>query len=259
MNTYPIKNHKYTGSINSFYEGKDLPILDFGKKIYVLLDNELKACIPLCVAAARNPTQGSGVGEFHVLIGAKVAGRGEVIFNADRSTHLIHKVTGEKTMRLYDNLFFETPDDYTRYLNGDNNAVMRFPYVYIKDIVCRDFGYELGGSTYYRSPLQWCYDTDTARPRRVTCPIHALWIDDEGSHLELCSEKMSDGKIVKFYPDEESCRKDNTAKVVEFEDDAAPEAEKEWWIAPPAEVPVTAKTEDEARKLVEDALSRLLK
>jgi predicted RNA-binding Zn-ribbon protein involved in translation (DUF1610 family) len=223
MNTFPIHNSKYTSGIKSFYGRTVLPVFDWGKRIYVLLDNELCAMIPICVCAARNATTGDGIGaNFYILVGCKIAGReGDRILKAERLTY----TSGGVNVRLDGLRFFETPDDYTRYLNGDDSAQMTFPYIAIRDILEIDFGYQLNGNIDYTNPYQWAFDKYTGRPAKVNAHIKALWIDADGSHCELFPETKYASEIVKLYPSEEACRIANTAKVVDFEEPSpAPKA-----------------------------------
>lgn len=216
MNTYPIKNEKYTGEIRSYSAYGYMPIFEWGKKIYVLLDGQLTAFIPLCVAAARVwSSDDTRYGEYHTLIGAKVAGRGERIFFADR-----YRSNGNnRTLKITDLLFFETRDDYMRYLDGDNDATMSFPFVTPDEVMTTDLGFDISGDGHYRAPLQWVFDEDTGRPRRRGAWIKGLWIDEDGSHCEMFDTIKDNGKVLAVYPTEAACRMANIVPVVEFEDE----------------------------------------
>lgn len=257
MKTFPIVTKNYTSEIRSFYCDAALPVFEWGKKIYVLLDNELTAMIPLCAAAMREPVpaDSSSVGEYYTLIGCKIAGRPKV--NALKQKGNFYQL--QNRSRMDGIRFFESPEDYYRYLAGDVNAELRFDGIRLRDILSIDFGYQLSCDSHYKMPVQWAFSESSSKPVKTNAPIKAIWIDEEGSHCELCSEKMSNGKIVRIYPTEEECRKDNMAKVVDFDDDEPAQEAQQWIVNLPKTVAVTAKTAEEAEQIVKDAINNIVK
>lgn len=261
MNNYPIKNEKY-GILKSFYERRELPILPWGEKIYLLRQGELRACRPLYVAAARTRAEFPHTGEYHTLIGLDIAGWGVRIFATNEYgglTSCRDPKSGASTVVIDGFHFFHSPAEYEAYLNGDSNAEMRFSSIAIRDVVTVDFGYRLDSGSEYTEPIQWKYDKGSGLAKRTSCPIKHLWIDEDGSHLELCEEKQDYGGIVKLYPSEEACINANRAKVVDFDDEEQEPADQQWIVDLPKTVAVTAKTEEEAKEKVRQGLDSILK
>lgn len=248
MNNYPIKNSKYTGEIKAFPWYAALPVFNWGQKIYGLFNDGLHAVIPVCSCAARTPSE-SGYGEYFTLIGAKIAGREGV-----RIIKINTPDAGD-TKILSGIRLFATIDDYHSYLGGADSE-MRVPCVLIKNICEVDFGLEVDSwSSSYCKPVQWGFSKSISRPRKMQAPIKAVWIDDEGSHLELMPT-TTDG--VTLFSTEKECRMANIAPVYEFDDEPKMAEEQEWNVELPTTVRVKAKTEEEAKSRVNDALHDLV-
>lgn len=261
MNNYPIKNEKY-GILKSFYSRRRLPILPWGEKIYLLRGEGLMACRPLYVAAARTQAEFPHTGQYHTLIGLDVAGQGIRLFSTNEYGGLSNysdPKTGASTVRVDGFHFFHSPEQYEAYLNGDAGAEMRFPSVSIYDIIGVEFGHILDDGGEYTEPIQWRYDKGSGLAVRTGCPVKHLWIDEDGSHLELCEEKQDYRGIVKLYPSAEACIAANRAKVIEFDNEKEAPKEQEWLVDLPKTVAVTARTEEEAKEKVREGLNSILK
>lgn len=245
MKSYPIKNENYQSEFTSIGSWAYLPLPPFGEKIYALYDNVLRAIIPLATAIAiKNDSKNRAMQNY-----ACVA--------------VVCKVAGDKANKLFymDSCYgdgigvkcFKTIEDYEYYLlHGTENMV--FPKIRVTEILECDFGYEL--YKYTNMPQMYGMDDYSKRPERMTSGIKALWIDDEGSHVELTMKHHTGTPV---YPTADECIIAGRARVVDFSDDDDEPTNKEFWVDLPKKVSVTAKTEEEAKDKVRDALDQMVR
>lgn len=249
MKQFPIKNENYLGDFGMYDNSATIPVFDWGKKIYVLINDELRAIIPLFIAVAKLKDKQS---KLFPVLGCKMAGK-----DTKQLIHLgFHYREGFETVYSGPK-FFKTQEDYLASINKMNN-VMKFNHVSLNSLFA-----ENGMTTKYwfeaKTGVQaWGFDSSDLKPLLRYVGVKALWIDDEGTHVELtmrCSHNPSE----KLYYTPEEAIDANTAKVVDFSDEDESQKDKEWLVDLPSKVSVIAKTEDEAKEKVRDALSEIVK
>lgn len=249
MKNYPIKNENYLSDFGMYSNSATIPVFDWGKKIYVLIEDELRAIIPLFVAVAKLKDKQD---KLFPVLGCKMAGK-----DKNQLIHLgLHYHEGFESVYSGPK-FFKTQEDYIASINKVNN-VMKFKHVSLNSMFA-----EKGMTTKYwfeakTGVMMWGFDSSCLKPLLRYVGVKALWIDDEGTHVELtmmCAHNLSE----KLYATPEEAIAANTAKVVDFSDEDESPKDKEWWVDLPSKVSVTAKTEDEAKEKVRDALNEIVK
>lgn len=249
MKNYPIKNENYLSDFGMYTNGATIPVFDWGKKIYVLIEDELRAIIPLYVAVVKLKDKQD---KLFPVLGCKMAGK-----DKNQLIHLgFHYREGMNPVYSGPK-FFKTKEDYLASVNGACN-VMKFNHVSLNSIFA-----EKGMTAQYwfeskAGVMMWGFDSRYLKPLLRYVGVKALWIDDEGTHVELtmmCSQNLDE----KLYATPEEAIAANTARVVDFSDEEENPKVKEWWVDLPSKVSVTAKTEDEAKEKVRDALNEIAK
>lgn len=249
MKQFPINNENYLSDFGMYTNSATIPVFDWGKKIYALIEDELRAIIPLYVAVAKLKNKQD---KLFPVLGCKMAGEehNKLInlgFYYQEGMNPVY--SGPK--------FFKTKEDYLASVNGACN-VMKFNHVSLNSIFA-----EKGMTTEYwfeaKTGVQaWGFDSSYLKPLLRYVGVKALWVDDEGTHVEL-TMKCSHNPSEKLYATPEEAIAANTAKVVDFSDEDESPKDKEWLVDLPSKVSVIAKTEDEAKEKVRDALNEIVK
>lgn len=207
MKNYPIKNEHLHASYDHIYSESEIQVFPWGKKMYLIHKDSLRAIIPLYTAMAtddRKPAQTRG---WDTYLGCRIAGQ-----------------DGIKLINMsgcYDRKFFLTPEDYDRFCK-DGKGRYTPSSVRLSEVL-RPYCCGISNTnccTWY-APQLWYFDHFSQRPKLRTVVIEALWIDNEGNHVEL---RMINGDT-KYFRSEKECMDANKKQVVEFPDDAETEPE----------------------------------
>ena len=151
--------------------------------------------------------------------------------------------------------FFKSQEDYFANLKGTNSE-MKFPFIKIDSILNKDHGISVKSDCNgYHCANMWAFDDRTQKPELADAYIDEMWIDDEGSHIKTSMRGIRGGVL---YRTPEECVAANTADVVDFDEDEPVQKDKAFWVDLPKKVAVVAKTEEEAKDRVKDALDRML-
>lgn len=247
MTTFPIKNENYskwfrkTDWFAHFVDVTTLP-----EKMYMVLGGKLKAVMPVATAIAVKQNGARGL----YLI-ARVAGCAE---------RQIISITSDWTK------YYHSPEHF----NAVNAGTMK-PHIikgeYLERVLNRH-GVQTHSWSGDMYPLYYYWDNceckvKSSKGGSFGAPV-AVWSDEFGVNVEWagteeeCVPSLRYNMKTKMYRTIESCLRENSVEVVEFGDEEECPEEQEWLIDLPKTIAVTAKTEEEARNIVQAAFSEII-
>ena len=247
MNSFPITNADYRSEFSNYFCSYCIPRFEWGKKIYLLIKEELRAVVPLAVCIAKKKGEGD---KIHPYLLCRMAG-----YDKNMVIQLEFMYDSKPEKLACGVKAYETRDDYFSALKG-NDTQMRFQFVSL-DWCLQQNGYKLCSD--YSSThcaMAWGFSESNVKPIMEKTGIKGLWLDEDGPHVEL-TYKYAYGDSV-LYPSERESLLAHTANVFDFDDEPAPAVEQEFIVNLPKQVPVTAKTAEEAEAKVAESIRNLV-
>ncbi len=225
MNKFPVDNVKT--KFNQFYYETSLPVFTWGKKLFIYINQEMRAAIPLYSYIAASGSD-SSIARF---VGFNIAGMGKVNLR-------------EGSYRL-----FLTPGHYDSYAAGNKSSEYNPPRVEIGEIV-RSRGFNTKESSCWdRVILGWYFDKFHGTPEQIAIKFQDLWIDEDGTHITVVPEShYSNG--TKCYLTKQECINDNKPKVYDFDDDFVEPKFSDYTI--PVKLTVKATSKEDAENKIRE-------
>lgn len=242
MKQFPIKNEHFHPEYGHIYNESEIPVFEWGKKIYMIYKDALRAIIPIFVAKVTDDRKDIQLRGWDTWMGCRIAGE-----------------EGVKLISLegyYDRKFFLTPEDYDKFCkNGSGRYNPRMERL-SSIIAPHCLGFKTGSCCFYYEPQLWYFDKYSQRPKLTGTAISALWVDEDGYHVQLRMHN-SEGDI-KYYISEKQCMDENKKSVIDFEEEQEEDSDKEWVIDLPKTVIVKAASKEEAINLVQATFSEII-
>ena len=234
MKTFPVQtSDKVRSEMTKFREGIGFPKFEWGKKIYILRNQEVRGAIPICAYMVNEPSRYSIAGENNIYVRFNIAGVGEESIKMSVIDRKL--ITGIK--------MFRSIEDYNAFFAGEKGREYIPDSIAMEDIV-RIHGMQMRETdTWYYQVLGW--EMGQFEPQRAPICFKDVWCDVEGVHITFVPKSVW-GISGKYYLTKEDCLADNRRGVVDFEDEFIELATKEYTI--PVSLTVTATSQEDAER-----------
>lgn len=200
MKTFPIKNEKFFSEYDHVYSESKIPVLEWGKKYYMIYNGELHAIIPLYVAIVGQ--KGKEVFGIDPWIACKIAGVDGVKIVNCGGCYGFDQPSGRK--------LFLTKEDYECFREDERTGRHIPNYVSMYQIIasrCVKMKFEYGWCV----PMLYEFSEYSHQPELYRANFKDVWIDEDGIHASVGTE----GQFINI----EDCKNANRRQVVEFEEE----------------------------------------
>lgn len=248
MKTFPVQtSDKVRSEIPSFNEDHAIPVLEWGKKMYILFGDEVRAAIPLCSYLVMVEGQAGCASSNKTFVRFNVAGKGE----QDIEVWIVG-TRYSAGVRM-----FKTREDYEGFFVGQTLRELRPEGIPLWSII-KDHGYETGNvGSWDRAVLGWYMDK--FEPKQGKIRFKDVWVDEGGVHITFLPKAYYGCDNNKYYLTKEECLAANRREVFDFDDDEPVQEDQQWVVNLPKTVAVTAKTAEEAEQIVRNAINNIVK
>ena len=253
MKTYPINDNNLNSKFEYFSKGQMLPKFEWGKKLYIEYKGALRAAIPLYSALVSNVKKtGSPIQDgVYEVVCFNIAGIGKELLKWE-----IYYNDGRVKASDWNPRIFLTKEDYDSFIEGKGTTYTP-DGVLVRDIL-RVEGYSHLHETncWYYQIIGWCWNYE--EPRECPMGFKECWIDEDGGHVTVIHEGWGNPEYP-AYRTREECLTANRKEVIDFDDESLVDEDQQWIVNLPKTVAVTAKTAEEAERIVKDAINKIVK